>query len=415
MSAGKAAIAIAGGGVVGMSCAFALAARGREVVVFDPLPGRGASWGNAGGITPGWVAPLATWSTLRAVPSMLRDPLSPLAIRPGYLPALLPWLLRFAAAASRAEAMSKALAALTLTSMDDWRDFAAEAQVGHLIRAQGLLYVYASRASRDGAEASHAFRRRRGVALEEFDAAALRRFAPVLSERYRHGVYAPDAGHFVDPGALCDGLAVAFLAKGGRIERARIVDAAPAGGGIALSTEAGPFHAGKFVLALGAHSQTLATKLGARVPLDVERGYHAHLPVPGVELPAQMIDGEGKYAVTSMNTGLRLAGTVEFAGLEAPPDMRRAEMLIGNAKSLMPGLNTDGASFWMGLRPSLPDGLPVLGRSPATPKAVFAFGHAHLGTTLAAITAKIVAALIEDRDPGIDLRPYDPLRFRHWF
>jgi len=415
MSAGRAAIAVAGGGVVGLSCAFALAARGHEVALFDPTPGRGTSWGNAGGITPGWVAPLATYSTLRAVPSMLTDPLSPLAIRPAYLPALLPWLLRFALSARRAEDMSKALAALTLSSMEDWREFASEAGVDHLIRAQGLLYVYASQASRDGAEAAHAFRRRRGVTLEEFDAPALRRFAPMLSENYRHAVYAPGAGHFADPGALCDGLAAAFLAKGGRIERAKIVDVAPISDGIALVTENGLFHAKQFVLALGANSQTLATKLGARVPLDVERGYHAHLPAPGVELPAQMIDGEGKYAVTSMNTGLRLAGTVEFAGLAAPPDMRRAEMLIGHAKALLPGLNAGDASFWMGFRPSLPDGLPVLGRSPASPKAILAFGHAHLGTTLAAITAKIVAALIEDRDPGIDLRPYDPLRFRHWF
>ena len=415
MTAGRAAIAIAGGGVVGLSCAFALAARGHEVVLFDPAPGRGTSWGNAGGITPGWVSPLATYSTLCAVPSMLRDPLSPLAIRPAYLPALLPWLLRFAMLARRAEDMSKALAALTLTSMEDWREFASQAGVDHLIRAQGLLYVYASRASRDSAEAAHAFRRRRGVTLEEFDAPALRRFAPMLSESYRHAVYAPGAGHFADPGALCDGLAAAFQAKGGRIERAKIVDVAPISDGIALVTETGLFHAKQFVLALGAHSQTLATKLGARVPLDVERGYHAHLPAPGVELPAQMIDGEGKYAVTSMNTGLRLAGTVEFAGLDAPPDMRRAEMLIGNARALLPGLNADDATFWMGFRPSLPDGLPVLGRSPASPKAIFAFGHAHLGTTLAAITAKIVAALIEDREPGIDLRPYDPLRFRHWF
>jgi glycine/D-amino acid oxidase-like deaminating enzyme len=415
MSAGRGAVAIAGGGVVGLSCAFALAARGHEVALFDPMPGRGASWGNAGGITPGWVSPLATYSTLRAVPSMLTDPLSPLAIRPGYLPALLPWLLRFALSARRAEEMSKALAALTLTSMDDWREFASEARVDHLIRAQGLLYAYTSRESRDGAEIAHAFRRRRGVTLEEFDAAALHRFAPMLSENYRHAVYAPDAGHFADPGALCDGLAAAFLAKGGRIERTKVIDVAATSDGVTLVHETGVFHAKRFVLALGAHSKTLATKLGARVPLDVERGYHAHLPTPGIELPAQMIDGEGKYAVTSMNTGLRLAGTVEFAGLDAPPDMRRAERLIDSAKALLPGLNAADATFWMGFRPSLPDGLPVLGRSPASPKAIFAFGHAHLGTTLAAITAKIVAALIEDRDPGIDLRPYDPQRFRNWF
>jgi glycine/D-amino acid oxidase-like deaminating enzyme len=127
-----------------------------------------------------------------------------------------------------------------------------------------------------------------------------------------------------------------------------------------------------------------------------------------------MIDGEGKYALTSMAGGLRLAGTVEFAGLAAPPDMRRAERLIAHARALLPGLDADGAEFWMGFRPSLPDGLPVIGAAPADPRAIFAFGHAHLGVTLAAITAKIVAALAEGRLPGVELAPYRAERFRIW-
>lgn len=406
--------AVAGGGVVGLACAFALAETGRSVVLFDPEPGRGASWGNAGGITPGWVAPLATPATLRALPSMLTDPLSPLAIRPSYVPRLLPWLLRFALAARRAEEVSRALAALTLSSMDDWADLCARTGTSSLMRSQGLLYAYASRDSRDAAESAHAFRRARGARLEEFDTGALRRFAPMLAERYVHAVYAPDAGHFVDPGALCDGIAAAFLAKGGRIERVRVDDVVPEPSELIVRTTTGEWRADRFVLCAGAFSKPLAARLGARVPLDVERGYHAMLPAPGLELPAQMIDGEGKYALTSMAGGLRLAGTVEFAGLDAPPDWRRAERLIANAKTLLPGLNAEGASFWMGFRPSLPDGLPVLGPAPADPRAIFAFGHAHLGVTLAAITARIVAALIEGRPPGVDLGPYRADRFRMW-
>lgn len=402
-------VAVAGGGVVGLACAFALAETGRSVVLFDPEPGRGASWGNAGGITPGWVAPLATTATLRALPSMLADPLSPLAIRPAYLPRLLPWLWRFAGAAFRSEEVSRALAALTLNSMEDWAGLCARTGTAHLMRSQGLLYAYASRASRDAAEAAHAFRRARGVRLEEFDAAALRRFAPMLAERYTHAVYAPDAGHFVDPGALCDGLASAFLAKGGRIERCRVEDVAP---DLVVRAGGGEWRCDRFVLCAGAFSKRLAARLGARVPLDVERGYHAMLPSPGVDIPAQIIDGEGKYALTSMAGGLRLAGTVEFAGLDAAPDMRRAERLIANARALLPGLNAERASFWMGFRPSLPDGLPVIGPAPAAPRAIFAFGHAHLGVTLAAITARIVTAMVEGSASGVELGPYRADRFR---
>jgi glycine/D-amino acid oxidase-like deaminating enzyme len=310
--------------------------------------------------------------------------------------------------------VSRALASLTLTSLTDWEDLCARTGTTALMRRQGLLYAYASRASRDSAEAAHEFRRARGAKLEEFDASALRRFAPMLAERYRHAVFAPEAGHFVDPGALCERLAAAFLAKGGRIERTIVEDVIPEPSGLVVSTQAGAWRADRFVLSAGAYSTKLAARLGAMVPLDVERGYHAMLPSPGIELPAQMIDGEGKYALTSMAGGLRLAGTVEFAGLEAPPDMRRAERLIANARDLLPGLNPSGASFWMGFRPSLPDGLPVVDRAPADKRAIFAFGHAHLGVTLAAITARIVAALADGIPPGVELGPFRADRFRIW-
>jgi D-amino-acid dehydrogenase len=169
------------------------------------------------------------------------------------------------------------------------------------------------------------------------------------------------------------------------------------------------------VLAAGAHSRPFAAKLGARVPLDVERGYHAMLPAPRLELPAQMIDGEGKYALTSMAGGLRLAGTVEFGGLEAPPNYARAEQLVANARRLLPELDARDPTYWMGFRPSLPDGLPVIGAAPASPRAIFAFGHAHLGLTLAATTAGIVADLVAGRSPAIDLTPYSPTRYSGWF
>ncbi len=408
-------VAVAGGGVVGLATAFALARAGRKVTLFDPAPGRGASWGNAGGITPGWVAPLAMPATIRALPGMLADRNSPIAIRPAYLPRLLPWVLRFAlnARPARVEACSKALAALTLGACETWAAFAAEAGLGHLLRNQGILYVYASEESRRAAEPAHALRRLRGVAADPVDAAWIGSFAPMLAPEFRFGIFSPDAGHVVDPGGLCDGLAAALERAGGRIVREAVADVAADADAVRFRVASGGHSAATFVLAAGAHSKALAAKLGARVPLDVERGYHAMLPDPGIELPAQMIDGEGKYALTSMAGGLRLAGTVEFAGLDAPPDFARAETIVRAARRLLPGLRADGATRWMGFRPSLPDGLPVIGTAPTSPRAILAFGHAHLGLTLAAKTAAIVRDLAAGRAPGLDLSPYSPTRF-HW-
>lgn len=406
-------IAIVGGGIVGLACAYALVVQGRKVTLFDPAPGRGASFGNAGGITPGWVAPLAMPATIRALPGMLFDPLSPIAIRPAYLPHLLPWIARFVlnALPHRVEACSKALAALTLGACETWSAFAKSAGVDRFFRKQGILYVYASERSRRAAEPAHALRRKRGVAADPVEAAWLSSFAPMLSPEFRYGIYSPDAGHVVDPGGLCDGLMQAFDAAGGTVVREAVLDLAADADAVHLRTKSGGFHAGQLVLAAGAHSKAFAAKLGARVPLDVERGYHAVLPDPGIDLPAQMIDGEGKYALTSMTMGLRLAGTVEFAGLDAPPDYSRSAMLVRAAQRLLPGLRTGGATEWMGPRPSLPDGLPVIGPAPASPRAILAFGHAHLGVTLAAKTAAIVADLVAGRSPGIDLLPYSPTRF----
>ncbi len=406
-------IAIIGAGVIGLACAFELAEAGREVMLFDAAPGRGASFGNAGGITPGWVAPTATPATLRALPRMLLDPQSPLVIRPSYLPRLLPWLLHFALAARprRVEAISRALATVAMPAVAAWQEFAARAGVSHLLRQHGLLYVYASPGSRAGAQAAQALRRKRGVRLDDVDAAWLRDFAPMLSPEFRFGVFSPEAAHTVNPGALCDALLAATLVRGGRIQRLQVDDLAVEPGGVRVMTTQGAWLAQRVVLACGAHSKVLAARLGARVPLDVERGYHAMLPAPGLQLPAQLLDGEGKYALTSMQGGLRLAGTVELAGLALPPNHARAHQLVGHARRLLPELNTSDPSYWMGFRPSLPDGLPVIGFAPASNRAILAFGHAHIGMTLAPVTAAIVADLLAGRRTSVDLAPFSPTRY----
>lgn len=406
-------IAIIGAGVIGLACAFELADAGREVVLFDTAPGRGASFGNAGGITPGWVAPTATPATLRALPRMLLDPLSPLVIRPSYLPKLMPWLLHFALAARphRVDAISRALATVAMPSVAAWQAFAARAGVSHLLRQHGLLYVYASTGSLAGAQAAQNLRRQRGVRLDDVDAAWLRSFAPMVSPEFRFGVFSPEAGHIVDPGALCDALLAATLARGGRMQRLQVDDLAIVPGGVRIMTAQGAWLAQRVVLACGAHSKALAARLGARVPLDVERGYHAMLPTPGLELPAQLLDGEGKYALTSMHAGLRLAGTVELGGLALPANPARARQLVDHARRLLPGLNTADPSYWMGFRPSLPDSLPVIGHAPASERAILAFGHAHIGMTLAPVTAALVRDLLSQRRASVDLAPFSPTRY----
>jgi len=222
----------------------------------------------------------------------------------------------------------------------------------------------------------------------------------------------PDNGHLLDPQALVARLAAAMVARGGEIVMDEVHDVILGPDGPrAVLTDQGERPCDAVVLAAGAHSGTLAARLGAEVPLDTERGYHVMLAAPGIDLRMPFVSGDGGLHATPMAHGLRLAGTVELGGLEAPPNPARADRLLEVGRRLLPGLAEAGATRWMGFRPSMPDSLPVIGLSPSVPRAALAFGHGHLGMTLSAVTARLVADLVTGRTPLIDPAPYASDRF----
>ena len=248
--------------------------------------------------------------------------------------------------------------------------------------------------------------------LEVLDAQGVRELEPALSPDVRHGVYFPEVAQTTDPFQLVQALAADFRRHGGVIQTERVTGFGFGPGGVEkVRTEGGPFAADAVVLAAGAHSKTLARRLGARVPLDTERGYHAMLPEPGVNLKVPVISGDFHCAMTPMDGGLRVGGSVELAGVDAPPNYARADKLVTVAKRVLPGLNDAGYTRWMGHRPSMPDSLPVIGKSPSIPNAIFAFGHGMLGLTHGALTGRIVADLAAGRNPPLDLTPFRPDRF----
>lgn len=409
-------IVVVGAGVIGVCCALALRREGHDVTIFDPAePGSGASSGNAGGIVPSAVVPVATPGILKEVPSMLRDPLSPLAIRWSYLPQLAPWLIRFvrAAAPLQVEALSQALAALLAGVVESWVDLLQSAGCSDVLRRQGLLYVYESERSWESARWGFELRRRRGIVVEALDHVALRRMVPALSPAFCRAAFLPDCAHVTHPQRVVACLAGAFEREGGRLRRSRVAAVRTTGRGtpVEIVADGDTMVADGVVIAAGAFSKPLARALGAAVPLDTERGYHAMLPHPGVDVPLPIMSGEGRFAVTPMEHGLRLAGTVELGGLRAPPNYERARILIRQAQRMFPGLNVENAGLWMGHRPSLPDSLPVIGAVPGRPQALLAFGHGHLGLTLGAVTGRLVADLVAGREPHCDLTPFRPDRF----
>jgi glycine/D-amino acid oxidase-like deaminating enzyme len=407
-------VIVVGAGIVGTCCALFLQREGFRVTLMDhDEPGSGCSAGNAGLIHSGSVLPLATPGILRRVPGMLTDPDGPLLIRWRYLPALLPWLLRLArnAAPARVEATSRALVPLLRGAMEAYRTFIPRVRIHHLFKDQGELYVF--RGEDAGAEiaAKLALYQTHGIAAVELGAAALREREPALSSDYTRGYHLPGSVYTVDPRGLTRALAAGFVAEGGELLRAQARGVARRDRGVVVETSGPSLTCGRLVVAAGAYSRPLARQAGIDVPLETLRGYHLELPSAGVRLNGPVIEGAMNFGVTPMAKGVRLAGTVEFAGLHAPPNWRRADMLLRLAKTMLPALDGRNAIRWMGHRPSLPDSLPMIGPVPQWPAIWFAFGHGQLGLTTAAITGRLIADAMAGRTPGIDLSPFRVDRF----
>lgn len=414
-SAGRDLLVI-GAGVVGLATACALQQAGFRVSILERgEPGAEASSGNAGGIGTSEAIPLSTPGVIWKVPRWLLDPLGPLALRFTQLPRLAPWLWHFwrNGNPTQVRATCAALASLLNRVYEDLLPLLEQAGVRDTLTRGGSLTVY-ERAATFAAEAPWwKLRAEHGIEWERVEAAGIRALEPDLAPVFDCAVRVPSWGHVADPFALAQALAALFRARQGRIltgaaARFEFSDGRPS----AVHDEQGVRHPfDTLVVAAGAWSARLCTALGDRVLLESERGYHLTLPNPGVALRNMVLSAERSFVMTPMSMGLRLAGTAEFAGLSAAPDYRRAEALERHARHFFPGLAASGASRWMGQRPSTPDSLPVISRSPRHANVIYAFGHGHLGLTLAATTARLVAELASDRRPVVDTAPFDIARF----
>lgn len=404
-----------GCGIVGTCCALYLQRDGHNVVIIDPGgPGEACSSGNAGQFVTGYCVPLGLPGIAREVPAMVLNPLGPLTIRWPYLPSLLPWLLRFLAASSsrRVDEISKALYRLNKDALNAFDPLLEQAGAKHLIQRNGRLDIYQSDSIFAKAQVKFDLLRRRGVRVETLDQKGIRELEPALANGCRQGVFYPESAHTTSPLELTQLLSEDFVRRGGEILRERVTDLRIASNGVwSVITDVDCHPADQLVLAAGAYSRPLAAKLGSRLPLEAERGYHLMLPQAGIKLQRAVVHGDRYFGLTPMQGGLRLAGTVELASVHAEPNFDRADALFKVARQALPYLNGHGATRWMGCRPSMPDSLPVLGRSPVHPSVYFAFGHGHLGLTGAAVSGKIISDLVAHRVEDSQFEAYRANRF----
>ncbi|GAB1362141.1 hypothetical protein MASR1M32_13770 [Rhodobacter sp.] len=213
-----------------------------------------------------------------------------------------------------------------------------------------------------------------------------------------------------DPGRMM-GLIAARVLTQARLIPARVATLERHVDGVTLHGTGLHLHARRVVIAAGAHSRALALMAGDRVPLDTERGYHVEWDMATPRLTRPSCPTARGFYLCPMEGRLRVAGTVELGGLTAPPSPHRIARLIEGARQIFPDLPPTPEREWMGFRPSLPDSLPVIGPSQGGAEVIHAYGHGHLGVTMAPATARIVADLVAGRSPHIDLTPVLPNRF----
>jgi D-amino-acid dehydrogenase len=412
-------IGVIGAGVVGVCTALMLQRRGFKVTIIDPNPpGEGASFGNAGCFSASSIVPMSMPGMMTSVPKWLLDPMGPLSIRFSYLPTIMPWLIRFVLAGrpNKVKEQARALRGLLKTTVPLITSLAEEAGAGHLIRHEGHLSVYRTESDFAKDRGGWELRRLNGVKTRVLDAAALRDFDPNLSHAFTKGVLIEENGHTINPQALVTHLFQRVIANGGEFVSARAIGFEIEGQVLkSIRTTDGVLAFGAAVVAAGAYSKSLAASLGDNIPLDTERGYHIVIKDPKITPRIPIADASRKLIATPMEMGLRIAGTVEFAGLVAQPNWKRAHALYAHARDLLPGLapatSDDCYSKWMGFRPSVPDSLPVIGRAHRTPDVIYAFGHGHLGMTGAPMTATLVSELFAGDKTTIDITPFAPTRF----
>ena len=412
-------IAVVGTGVVGACSAAWLQRDGHKVTFVDPRDaGEACSFGNAGSLSPSACLPVAMPGVWRNAPKWLLDPDGPLTIRLAHLPVVLPWLIRFVQYSSKAEVtrIARAIRDLLDPVFACYEPLLQRAGAMHLVRRNGCLYVYSSRQIADQWKWGMDLRRGLGVELNDVGGDELAELEPDLRGRFRFGLFAPDNGSTVDPSALVKAIYGQSLRDGAWHIKASVtgfdikdntVHAVRLDNGEALDVDG-------VVIAAGAWSSSLTSKLGVHVPLESQRGYHVTVKNPNVELNRTVMAVEHNIMINPMAMGLRFAGTVELAGLSAPPRYSRAEILLKKGKELFPSLRDDTKSYWMGHRPCLPDSMPVIGRAPAIENAWMGFGHGHVGMCGGASTGREIANLVARREPEIDLHPFRPDRFTHW-
>lgn len=408
--------AVVGAGLVGLCTALELLHRGCQVTLFEQgAPGKGASYGNAGFIASELIDPLATGQNIRNAWSMLKDPHGPLALPIKNLQQSLPWMARFALSAREKNVAKgrKALANLLRPAVPAWQNLLSREGLSQHLRQTHYMRVWENAQGVGAARAEQDFYCAWGIGAQFADSEQVAALEPALRGRINHAILLPDAHRVGDPYLLSEALFKRFIERGGVLRQEQVHSLRPVDSQVELVSASTMHTFSNAIVCGGAHSSALLATLGIRVPLMAERGYHLNLAQVHGLINGPICSAERNVFISPLDGGLRIVGFSELGGVHLPANPARYATLRHHLGALLPQTqpHLEQAGEWMGMRPTLPDSLPVIDTHPDYPQIGFAFGHQHAGLTLAAITGKLISDHMTHTNDNFDLGAYGVTRF----
>lgn len=408
-------VIVVGAGICGVSSAIYLKRMGYEVSLIDKgKPGMGASYGNSGLLAQWAVDPVASPDLWRIGPKYLSSRNSPLFIKWGYLPQMLPWLVRYLSNATDkgARHVVGALGPLLSDAVDQHKSLVQNTPLDGWVRDSKISFVYRNKKHFDSDAYSWKMKKITGLIPKLVTNGSVQEEEPILASNYKCLAVLEGQGHITDPGQYVAKLAKYFVSLGGRIINAEVHDLQKntAGKISSINTDKGSFSCDFAVITAGIWSKELTKKLGLKILLEAERGYHVIFEKPSIMPRNPLLMVDGKFGVNAMDMGLRCAGTVELGDHNSGPSAAPIKMIKNHAARAFPKLTFSGTQEWMGFRPSTPDSLPVIGELEGS--GIFVgFGHQHVGLTAGPKTGYLLSQMIAGQNPNMDLSAFDPARY----
>jgi len=408
-------VTVLGAGIVGICCAIELQRAGFQVDLLDRRePGSETSSGNAGILSLGSIAPLASPALLSRLPGLIANRYADFKMHYPHIPQLMPWLIRFLARCNRQTYFrdGESINALTVASDALHRQLIKQSNCGHLVNDRGVLRVYRQLKTFDEDKMERELFALCGVEHTLLERAELRELEPDLKDIFVKAVWVKNSISLRDPQQLCQSYARYFQSLGGVIKQSAVESINQVNGSWQMQTSRGRMETAKLVICLGAWTPQLIKSLGYRNVMAIERGYHTvYAPQPGKVLSRPIFDVDSSYVMNPMSAGLRITTGTNLTYRETAPTSAQIDMVVPRAREAFPLGDCQLETPWMGRRPSTPDSLPIIGPAPRHDNLWLAFAHAHMGLTMGPITGQIIASQIAGTDAPLDTSPYLPDRY----